>query len=670
MGNFFRRFLAFILGMIFGAVILSGTAIGVSYYVYKNVTLSDMGVNKDTTDLGELNDATIEEIIALVVSATNDPASYTFGDLEKNNGFSVEGFLTACGLDVSAMHPDDIESFKKVAPFTLFTENGFEKFANTVNMGVIFGLIPKTDGKYPIFSEGARAQLRSYKLSELIGADANGNLKFVEVVLELPLGSVFSSVYTETYDTATATYAYTTDEGGLLDAVGSLSVNSFMALGDADIGYQFNEGEFVDLGSTTIGELFGLEDSGDALMQTISNKTIGDLFVKEGETYTFDVMALLNDLEVGTLMGMKKCVSATDCQLEHSTHQAGWYDASGALIEDTDIAGQLMTNLYDLTVLDLTNGTFDVTGLTEGIYLGKALGLTIGNKAGYCQADCNDTTAGHKHKYYWVDNAGNYANAMNNALANISINDVMNGNLDIQGVIGDVKIGDFMGMTYCDGTSCDLIHTHQKGWYDANGNIVSGDDIAGELMLSLYDITVNNLISGTFDIAELTKGIYLGKAFGYKIGVKAGYCDVNCNDTTAGHKHNYYWVDNAGVFVGDMNNSLANVGLQDVMNGNLDIQGVLGGIKVGELMGMTYCDGTSCDLTHTHQAGWYDASGNKVNEEEIADDIMLGIYDKTVNDLINGNFDVAELTSGIYLGKALGYKIGVKAGYCDITPIL
>ena len=103
-----------------------------------------------------------------------------------------------------------------------------------------------------------------------------------------------------------------------------------MALGDADIGYQFNEGEFVDLGSTTIGELFGLEDSGDALMQTISNKTIGDLFVKEGETYTFDVMSLLNDLEVGTLMGMKKCVSATDCQLEHTEHKAGWYDASGA----------------------------------------------------------------------------------------------------------------------------------------------------------------------------------------------------------------------------------------------------------------------------------------------------------------------------------------------------
>ena len=116
-----------------------------------------------------------------------------------------------------------------------------------------------------------------------------------------------------------------------------------------------------------------------------------------------------------------------------------------------------------------------------------------------------------------------------------------------------------------------------------------------------------------------------------------------------------------------MNNSLSNVGLHDVMNGNLDILGVLGGIKVGELMGMTYCDGTSCDLTHTHQEGWYDASGNKVNEEEIADDIMLGIYDKTVNDLINGNLDIVSLTSGIYLGKALGYKMSAKAGYCDIN---
>ena len=83
MGNFLRRFLSFMLGIVFGFVSLAAAMVSIGYTVYKNASLNDLGITEESVDLGGLNDATIEELIALVLTASKDPSSYTFADLEK-----------------------------------------------------------------------------------------------------------------------------------------------------------------------------------------------------------------------------------------------------------------------------------------------------------------------------------------------------------------------------------------------------------------------------------------------------------------------------------------------------------------------------------------------------------------------------------------------------------
>ena len=297
------------------------------------------------------------------------------------------------------------------------------------------------------------------------------------------------------------------------------------------------------------------------------------------------------------------------------------------------------------------SGEFDIASVTDGIYLGKALGYKIGNDAGYCQEDCN---ADHTHKFYWVNEEGKFVGEMDNALSNIALKEVMEGGLDINKTLGGVKVGYVMGMNYCDGTAC-LIekagHVHAEGWYDGDGNAVSSEVVGDEIMLSLYDLTFTELTNGDFDIANLMDGIYFGKALGYKVENKVGYCQEDCN---ADHTHKYYWVDEEGKFVGEMNNALSNIALKDAMNGSVDINGALTDVKLGDIMGNEYKDGK-----------WYDANGAIITDDKIGDAIMLKLFDKSYGEITNDGIDFSTLTDGIYFGKALGYKIEDKAGYCQ-----
>ncbi|MBO5713641.1 MAG: hypothetical protein J6R88_05530, partial [Clostridia bacterium] len=583
MGNFLRRFLSFIFGMIFGFVALATAVVTMGYTVYKNASLNDLGLTKEEVNLGGLNDATIEELLALVLTATKDPTSYTFEDLEEDYDFDVNGLLTSFGIDPDTVHPDDLRAIKKIAPFALISSTGDEGPFDDIGLGVLFAFIPEVDGVYPIFSAGARSKLRSYTIGEAFATDETGNATLGTIFNSLPLGSILSSMYVETFDANNATYSYVSVDGGILDSFGNVTINELTTL-SSDIGYEFNEGVLADLGSNSIGNLLGMGNDGSVFSTVLLNTTISDLFVKNGDVYAFDFFVLLNDLKVGSLMGMTYCDIDTGCNLEHN-HVEGWYDGSGTLVTNEDIAGAIMLNLYDLGVESLINGSFDVTSLTTGIYFGQALGFTKGNDG------------------KWYDANGTYAGDLNNAISNISLEDCMNGELSIEDTLGGVSVGGLMGMEKIDGE-----------WYDANGNLV-GDDIAGDLMKGLYDKTFNDLTSGSFDIAELTDGIYFGKALGYTKG----------NDGR--------WYDDANEYVGDLNNAISNISLEDCMNGNLSVEDALGSVTVGGLMGMEKIDGE-----------WYDADGNLVDDEDIAGELMKGLYDKTFNDLLNGELDIAELT--------------------------
>ncbi|MBO5712670.1 MAG: hypothetical protein J6R88_00500, partial [Clostridia bacterium] len=238
--------------------------------------------------------------------------------------------------------------------------------------------------------------------------------------------------------------------------------------------------------------------------------------------------------------------------------------------------------------------------------------------------------------------------------------------IDIIGAIGDVKLGDIMGMTYCADPDC-TDHLDGEGWYDADGYII-GDDVAGQIMKGLYEKTFNDLTNGGLDMAELTDGIYFGTALGYEIGTttNAGYCAKDCTNAEEGHEHNFYWVDENGDFVGELENAISNIALKDCMGEEgVDIIGAIGDVKVGAIMGMTYCADPDCP-DHVDGEGWYDADGYIVGDD-ISGRIMKGLYEKTFDELSNGELDFTELTKGIYLGEALGYT---KCGDgCEISHV-
>ena len=58
MGNFFRRAIAFISGMLFMLIVLVGGIVGGAYWAYKNLTLGDV---VQGTDMGDVASWTIEE---------------------------------------------------------------------------------------------------------------------------------------------------------------------------------------------------------------------------------------------------------------------------------------------------------------------------------------------------------------------------------------------------------------------------------------------------------------------------------------------------------------------------------------------------------------------------------------------------------------------------------
>ena len=143
MGNFMRRTLAFILGMVFSLVLTLGGIAGGAYWAYKNLTIGTFTPDQEGN---EMSSWTIEDLTAFILGVANDPQSITLKLLEEK-GFDIE---TTLGLDFSTANPQDVESLKSLAFASLTSETGLSE----VDMGVLFLFIPKNEdtGKYPIFS--------------------------------------------------------------------------------------------------------------------------------------------------------------------------------------------------------------------------------------------------------------------------------------------------------------------------------------------------------------------------------------------------------------------------------------------------------------------------------------------------------------------------------------
>lgn len=230
---------------------------------------------------------------------------------------------------------------------------------------------------------------------------------------------------------------------------------------------------------------------------------------------------------------------------------------------------------------------------------------------------------------------------------------------DLSVLINDMKAGELMNYTYCDGegTDCGVTaegHIHEKGWYkDGKKATVIENKMA--------DLTVKELLNG-FDMDTVLEGVTVGEMMErLQCTGDTATCEIRKKNSshvcTAKTKDGWYKKDAGGNYVPTddvLMDKMSGVLLTDLMHDNIKLEEVFNDVKLGEVMKSVHCDGTSCDIVHTHEEGWYKKNAAGVYEK--CDVLMQKISDQELGTLMNGGMDLTTVFSGVKLGEVLKYE--------------
>lgn len=142
---------------------------------------------------------------------------------------------------------------------------------------------------------------------------------------------------------------------------------------------------------------------------------------------------------------------------------------------------------------------------------------------------------------------------------------------DLSVLINDMKAGELMNYTYCDGegTDCGVTaegHIHEKGWYKKNAaGVYEKCDV---LMQKISDQKLGTLMNGGMDLATVFDGVKLGEVLKYEY------------DET-----DKVWRKADGTKVDAVEKVVADIELSKMLNGSIDLSAQFDDIYLGELMG-------------------------------------------------------------------------------------
>lgn len=710
--GFFKRLLSFIFGMIFMLVLEVGALVGGGFYLYKNLTLESTGLTENGkfangVDLGELSGYTIEKWIKFIAEASDDPEGFTLGSL-KEQGFDIVDTFTKLGVDFTNSDDRDVQALKDVAPLLLFSNKGL----NELNMSILFAFLPKNeDGKYSVFSNSLREKLRNESIGSITSKnDTTNALNIFNLLKGSKVGALLPQTFTETLEGGEYTY---TCESPSLELVGNLPFDFISYYAENKEPIDFGKhlqpaGTLEEYGEMSTGEFLAkltckTHDDYDFSYEKFSNiidLPLKDVFYQKDPSaiYTLNVDLILDTIKIGSVLNMCHCTENDSCKIHSSISDCDgkWYqiielncssndecqihnnvsDCDGkskisyAVQDDGGLNGLIMNNLYDCSIKNVQEN-LNLTSLTKNVYLGYAFGNTIGYQegSGYCEEDCSNTSEGHNHKYLWIDSDGKPVTTIMNQLSNISLQDAMKeGGLSLETMFEGLTLGDLMGYYKVEGAWCEKVQCTNNADCTIHNGVgcdglvhyitLSSDSLANEISLNIYDELLTDLLEGGFDFASVVDGIYLGKSLGYTIG-DGGTCPKNCN---VDHTHSYQWY-NGTEKVNTLNNNIANISLVKVITTGFDIDGIISGVAIGEMLGYK----KSGDE-------WLNGDGTSINKNTAIDKIMYNLYDETIETL-KGGLDISKLVNEITLGELVNCqynttenwweKEGVKVPYLE-----
>ena len=322
MGKLFRRALAFVLGMVFGVTALVGSVVGGAYWAYKNVKPLEL-VNKEEekiAGLGELESASIEELLDLIGDAVNNPDEYKIKRLEKEYGLDLASLLKSVGIDTENASSVDMDAIRDVSLFSIV--NGSAAFLDGIKVRALYVFLPKLIDK-PIdelLSSEAQAKLGDYSLLDFFSKDElTEEAGFVSALKNLKLGSILPAKFDSTYDRATHEYIYTLKEGepeNALGLLGNVYIGTlFDIMNGSPIIDEIMEGGLESIGDLTLYEILvtvagsassDMKDFVEKRAKAFGDAKISDLFEKVDGEYKFTLDNVSDKIEVGYVLGYYK----------------------------------------------------------------------------------------------------------------------------------------------------------------------------------------------------------------------------------------------------------------------------------------------------------------------------------------------------------------------------
>ncbi len=362
MSGLFRRFTAFLLGMLFGVVsLIGGVGVGV-YWAYKNVKPL-RGIEEP---IGDIKNSTIEQLAELVVQATKNPNEYTLARIEKEYGLDIAGVLKTAGVDVSATKDNDLKALENVSILSFLS--GMDKFLGSIRVRALYVFIPTVTGQSldDLLSREAQATLGDLTVWELINsAEGSEELGFLSAIKKLKLGSLLPSVFDATYDEVAHKYTYSVkgdaaSQLGILNLVADVEFGAIIDVASgADVVTELVEGDLLTIGKMKIAEVLDtvasvtgkeIADEIAKYTRTFGSLEVRDLFLKnEAGKYVFNADKLISSVELGYVVGYEK------------GEDGEWVDKDGKK------ADGLLGVLAKLNIGDVLKGDGDVIKTIEAV---------------------------------------------------------------------------------------------------------------------------------------------------------------------------------------------------------------------------------------------------------------------------------------------------------------
>ena len=372
MSKLFKRLMCLLLGIVIGISATVGSIATSVYYLYGNVTVTDiLPDDKDRLKdmLGDIGNYSAEDIVALFSKAIKAPENYTIADLERDYGLNLVDLINqVAGKNViDTDDPDNkpyIDDLKSISLFALLSgQTNFNAFLSDIPLGALLSFIPAET----ILDKEQREKLRKYSVGSLLATDENTNLPVaLDALSDLTVGGVLTNAYEKVGN------EYRAKEGQpqALNLVANVKLGGLLSplTGKTTFGDELVGGGLSSIGALTLGDLYrkiGGENSEELATRLDGFLTdadgnpvkIRDLFAKDisdgNDHYRFVLDKLLDSIKLGTFIGFSR--------------KDGKWVATDGEGNDTEVTG-LLSFLADLNITDLYHALTDSGSTSDRIH--------------------------------------------------------------------------------------------------------------------------------------------------------------------------------------------------------------------------------------------------------------------------------------------------------------